>query len=431
MSEDVALQNAGEEESNVAITVGKSVDHPACAADPGLHRLHSLHGHRNVLGVAILSVFLAPWHMLPVFTDLKIAEDPRLPGLTSSNLPLSTTAIFCGWLVGSIGLKRAMEILRADQIIVVANMGLLLVTAAMITLPYLTAGNLMLFIAIRFFYGILMNTKPVQLMYVQDSVSPAHSNQVLIIQFLIYGSIAVIMAGSCGSLTLSMHWTLEVALWCGLSRCLGLWVAFPNAFEILRSVPERLSQSKRPVSNRKRAEMDGEGTLLTPATRFHAILVTICFLACGSSFFGLTYSAGQLSSNIYLSSALLYGMDIIGYLGACGSSVIRKKWIQSASFLTASVCLLLCSTGEPGSRFVLVFAVIGRLGIDLCYTTCYLVLAETFPEHERVLVLPLCETAARVGGTLAPFTGTLPSAISCPIFASICFAAACASINLP
>eukprot|EP00438_Fugacium_kawagutii_P003829 Skav230276 [mRNA] locus=scaffold3387:568720:569814:- [translate_table: standard] len=364
--------------------------------------------------------------MLPVFTDLKIAEDPRLPGLTSSNLPLSTTAIFCGWLVGSIGLKRGMEILRAEQIIVVANMGLLLVTVAMITLPYLTAGNLLLFIAIRFFYGILMNTKPVQLMYVQDNVPPARSNQVLILQFSIYGSIAVLMAGSCGLLTLSMHWTLEVALWCGLSRCVGLWVAFPHALEILRSVPERLL-AQRPSSPRKRAEEN----VLTPATRFHAILVTVCFLACGSSFFGLTYSAGQLSPNIYISSALLYSMDIIGYLGACGSSVIRKKWIQSGSFLTASVCLLLCSTGEPGSRFVLVFAVIGRLGIDLCYTTCYLVLAETFLEHERVRVLPLCETAARVGGTLAPFTGTLPSAISCLIFASICFAAACASINLP
>ena len=423
----VDVTNVCTEESNVdlAITVGKAIDEPATSLqyqDEKPEKPAKL--HRDVIGIGILTVFLAPWHMLPVFTDMKIAEDPLLPGLTSTTLPFSSTAIFCGWLVGSVGMKRVMETFSNEQLIVAANSGLLLVTLCMVTLPYLTRGNLVLFIAVRFVYGLLMNIKPMQLMYIQDRVPAAHFTQALVFQYCAYTLVAVAMAGLCGSLTYSMSWTTEVVLWCGLSRLVGLWVAFPNAWQILQSLPETL---------RRREETSSEEspTQLTGAARRTAGLLVVCFIACGTGFYGLTYSAGQLSSNLYLSSMLLYSIDIVGYLFATGANLVGKKSIQLWSFLLASFCLFLCGTGEPGSRFVLIFALIGRLGVDVCFATNYLVLAEAFAEPDRVHVLPACEAAARLGSILAPFVGTLPTTLSCPFFGVICFAAGCATLNLP
>lgn len=55
------------------------------------------------------------FHILPVFIDSKLAEDETLPNLLSdSTLPWSQTAIFAGWLVGSVGLRPALEIFSKD-----------------------------------------------------------------------------------------------------------------------------------------------------------------------------------------------------------------------------------------------------------------------------------------------------------------------------
>lgn len=132
---------------------------------------------RNVLGHGIcFSCFLAPWHVLPVFLDLKIAADPNLPGLTEKNLPITTTAIFFGWLVGSVCLKRLMEAFNKEQLVAGCACGLVMVTLATVTLLDLTGGNLVIFISIRFVYGILMNITGIQIVHIQE-LMPGRENQ--------------------------------------------------------------------------------------------------------------------------------------------------------------------------------------------------------------------------------------------------------------
>lgn len=132
---------------------------------------------RIVLGHFIcFSCFLAPWHVLPVFLDLKIAADPNLPGLTEKNLPITTTAIFLGWLVGSVCLKRLMEAFNKEQLVAGCACGLVLVTLATVTLLDLTAGNLVIFTSIRFVYGILLNITGIQIVHIQE-LMPGRENQ--------------------------------------------------------------------------------------------------------------------------------------------------------------------------------------------------------------------------------------------------------------
>eukprot|EP00438_Fugacium_kawagutii_P021468 Skav234977 [mRNA] locus=scaffold122:107331:108053:+ [translate_table: standard] len=177
--------------------------------------------------------------------------------------------------------------------------------------------------------------------------------------------------------------------------------------------------------------MEHDAPSLTPTMRRHEIALAICFVACGCAFFGLSYSARQLSSNVYKSSMLLNMADILGFLAAMSADVFGRKRVQSSCFALAAICLLLCSTGVPGSAFVLSFAVIGRLCLDVSFTTVLVAMANIFPESAQKRVLPTMAIATRTGSLLAPFMGTLPAAISCPLFSALCFAAAGASLVLP
>jgi len=52
---------------------------------------------RDLLGIGtcIGGLALPVWHVMPVFLDLKIAQDPSLPGLSTETLPITTTVT--GW----------------------------------------------------------------------------------------------------------------------------------------------------------------------------------------------------------------------------------------------------------------------------------------------------------------------------------------------
>lgn len=215
---------------------------------------------------------------------------------------------------------------------------------------------------------------------------------------------------------------------------IGLVVAFPNWWAIVQSLPvaisKKLQEEKalRVASQQNPAETAGT---LSVGDRKHIVALAVGFLACDWGFYGLTYSAGQLSKDIHLSIMLLSSADVFGFLLALGADKYGRNNVQACAFLFAGMCLSYCSTAEPGSSLVLSFAVLGRVCLDVCSTTIYVALAEVFSGSSSRFALGICETMARFGGTFAPLSGTLPPSISCPIFATACFAAAACTMTLP
>lgn len=57
-------------------------------------------------------------------------------------------------------------------------------------------------------------------------------------------------------------------------------------------------------------------------------------------------------------------------------------------------------------------------------------LAELFKGTEQKNAFAACELLCRLGGIIAPLLGTLPASASCPVFAVMCVAAACATMTL-
>jgi len=384
---------------------------------------------RDFLGIGVLlGSFQSAWHILPVFLDIKLSADPSLPMLTDATLPVAKTAIFAGWLAGSVCLRHAMAIYSKEELVIASAAGLLVVAMATVTLPHLTAGNLMVFTMLRFVYGILMNIATVQIVLLQMRMPADFRHQSVVWKNVFYSIVSILVAFACGGPTLNIDWRLEALLWYAVPPFLGLCVAFPNWWTTLRALP---SIAQKKLESSKTNIQVEDSVRLTPTMRKHEIALATCSVACGCAFFGLSYSARQLSPNVYKSSMLLNMADIMGFLAAMSADIFGRKRVQSCSFTLAAICLLICSTGVPGSPFVLSFAVIGRLCLDVSLTTVLVGMASIFPESAQKRVLPTFAIATRIGSLLAPFLGTLPSTVSCALFSALCFAAAGASLILP
>lgn len=335
-------------------------------------------------------------------------------------MPWSATALFAGWLVGSVTLRQALEVFTKDQFLAASSVGLLLCTLATVTLPHLTGGSIYVLAAVRFVTGLLFATGPVGNLYVQDCLPASQRNQAMAFINTAYSIIAIAMAIFCGA-TQSLDWRLDALLWCGLPPLLAIAVCFPAPVELLRSIPAAAS---------KRSAQKSESSGMSGSEISGAIKLATCFLACGCGSYGLSYSAGKLSENLYTNSVLLNGADILGYVAVLGADVLGRKAFQSSSFFLAAVCLLFCAVLQPGWNLI-ACAMVGRICLNVCFTTIYVALATVFPESSQKNVLPLCQITARVGGILAPMSGTLPAAVSCPAFGSLCMLAVVATLTLP
>ena len=376
----------------------------------------------ELAGVGLISLALPACHVLPLFLDFKIATDPRLPGLSENTLPITTTAIFVGWLVSAPVLDSALEIFGKKELLVLHVIGLLMVNLATVTLPYLTAGNLVVFTTVRFAHGLLMNITALTQVYFAEQ-----GRGYLVGMNMMYSMVTILMSWSCGRMTRMMDWRLEALLWCSVPMMIGLVMAFPNWLSVVQSFPAAISKKSRSTV----ASASGQNVAVWALERKNVLSLAVGFLACGCGFYGLTYSAGQLSKDPYLSCMFLHAADVLGFFLAASSKKYGRNNVQTCGFILAGICLFYCSTGEAGSIRVLSAAVAGRLCLDVCFTTVYLALAEIFSEAGSQVALTVCETTARLGGIIAPLSGTFPPSISCSVFATVCLAAAGFTMTLP
>ena len=181
--------------------------------------------------------------MLPLCLDFKIARDLRLPELSEETLPITTTAIFVGWLVSAPVLDRALEIFHKKELLVLHVIGLLVVNLATMTLPYLTAGNLVVFTTVRFAHGLLMNITALESVYMAEQ-GPG----ILVGMNMIYSMVTILMSWSC-RITTMMDWRLESFLWCSVPMMIGLVIAFPHWRSVVQSFPAAIGKKSREKSH--------------------------------------------------------------------------------------------------------------------------------------------------------------------------------------
>lgn len=147
-----------------------------------------------------------------------------------------------------------------------------------------------------------------------------------------YCIVLILMSWTCGGPTFSMDWRLEAIFWNGLPMLVGLALIFPNFFDIFKkqnSHPEKEMKGKTKSKKKAMLSMD------TINSMFECM---VTFLACGCGFYGLSYCAGKLSTDVYLSTILLSGADILGYMAALTANSWGRTRLQGACFALAGCC---------------------------------------------------------------------------------------------
>mmetsp|Transcript_13560 Transcript_13560/g.29701 ORF Transcript_13560/g.29701 Transcript_13560/m.29701 type:complete len:289 (+) Transcript_13560:254-1120(+) len=266
-----------------------------------------------------------------------------------------------------------------------------------------------------------------------------------------YSVVSSCMALGCGYVTRNLDWKWEILLW----RCMGpvLFLIFGapwlgeslahlvstkqsgEAKTALDWIAAKNQSSARTITLAVKEEEDSGGMMATfKALAFETTLIiralalSFCFIACGMGYFGLNYSAGNMSDNLYLNSSLLNLVDIFGYFSALPADLIGRKRFQAGAFAAAAVCLIICGfvSGTPA----VCLALVGRVGLDICFNTAYVATVDCFPVAARSAALSMAQFSARLGGVFAPFCGTLPQEVSSPLFGILCAIAAGLSLVL-
>lgn len=163
-----------------------------------------------------------------------------------------------------------------------------------------------------------------------------------------------------------------------------------------------------------------------------AVMSSMGWTAANLGYYGLSYSAGNLSQDVYTNVGLFSVADMVGYLLSMPAvHWFGRRGTQICSFLAAAVALGVCGVLPSGSWALVACAVAGRFFLDICFTTVYILTVECFPTECRNTAVGACNFVARLVALLAPLCGKLPVFVSCPIFGGVCLLAAFATIMLP
>ena len=147
-----------------------------------------------------------------------------------------------------------------------------------------------------------------------------------------YCIVLILMSWMCGGPTFSMDWRLEAIFWNGLPMLVGLALIFPNFFDIFKK------QNAHPEKEMKGKTKSEKKAMLSMDTINSMFECMVTFLACGCGFYGLSYCAGKLSTDVYLSTILLSGADILGYMAALTANSWGRTRLQGACFALAGCC---------------------------------------------------------------------------------------------
>ncbi len=141
-------------------------------------------------------------------------------------------------MVGCLCLPRLLLVFNQAQLLVGSICGLLLVAISTITVPHLTNGSLWMFTVVRFVYGIFMNVVLLETLYIQEAMPEGFGIPALVSINVGFCCVDIFQAYLCGGPMFDWDWRLQAGLLYSVPLVLCLYIAFPNWWDILCSIPK-------------------------------------------------------------------------------------------------------------------------------------------------------------------------------------------------
>ncbi|EFX70747.1 hypothetical protein DAPPUDRAFT_60927, partial [Daphnia pulex] len=132
------------------------------------------------------------------------------------------------------------------------------------------------------------------------------------------------------------------------------------------------------------------------------IIMFLAWIAAVMGYYGITFSATNLSDDFYLNYEL--SMQIPAYIG--GMFVMdklgRRPTLSGGLIISGIACLITGLVPEDPPAIRITFSMFGKLFISCVLATVYSYTSDLFPTPARSAAVGLCSTSGRVGGILAP-----------------------------
>lgn len=357
-------------------------------------------------------------HTLIVFTGGKIAQDPTAFPL--EDVAYCQMLFWIGWAAASALLMPAMDGFGRK-----APCYSLLGVAFAAGVISTRATRVWLYAAAMFVIGFtLPPSGQIAYLLIQETVTERQRASTLVGLNIAFSLVIACMAVCCGYVTRMWSWRLETLLW--WSPMLLLLLAGPVA----------VAEPPRPASgSSSEAAERGAGAAMRmvfgPGLRMNMALTCMCWTSASVSFYGLSYSAGELSPDIYLNVLLFALMDIVGsFIPAPMVDLIGVKHTQAVGFAGTSATLLCAAALREGSWAMVGCALMGRLCVDIAFSTVFLLIVDCFPSDCRAAALGVANVASRLLTFAAPLCADAPARVSCAVLGCLCAAAVGATLAL-
>jgi MFS family permease len=368
---------------------------------------------------------------LVVFLRPKILAAPH--GFSSTTIEFCQALIWIGWALGAVTwLPYCDRIGRRTPMYCMLALGMLsyaVCSIASATWVYATAN-----FCVGFAWPSAATTSYV---LVAESIPSGWRPNVTVGLNVAYSIVLILMAVICEA-SQNLNWRLEGVFWLTPSLILlliGPWfVTESPAFRVAGKAAS-LDMSSALATSGVAQDSDALRSpffkLCRPPLLTSMLATCVCWMACSIGYYGLSYSSAKLSGNLYTSMLLLSLVDVFGYaIPAPLMRYLTPFLTQVIAFGIAGTALVISAFCTPKSQVELVFALTGRLGIDIAFTTIFVLIVECIPEKCRSTAIGAANFSARVGSVASPLLVGVSSHISCSILGLLCGVAAVCTLQI-
>jgi len=185
-------------------------------------------------------------------------------------------------------------------------------------------------------------------------------------------------------------------------------------------------------SDNSRTIKPGSLSLFAPERRVQSVAMFFCWFSVTFCYYGLSFTAGQLSGSIYTNSAALAIAELPAYIlcmRTLDHPLFGRRGSQAGAFGFAGVAMLMLllfpsqeildpvntqgnmtqqrnltvsKNAEMVDLMKTSLALSGKFGVSAAFAVVYVYASELFPTAVRGTAFGVCNICARFGGILAP-----------------------------
>ncbi|XP_046380847.2 organic cation transporter protein-like [Haliotis rufescens] len=141
-----------------------------------------------------------------------------------------------------------------------------------------------------------------------------------------------------------------------------------------------------------------------------SLIIQFIWMCMSLVYYGISFGAGKLAGNLYLNIFLLAVVEVPAtVMTFFMNNKFGRRWTAFIFFAAATVgsfgvCIVARTVAKDDQGIIInVLAMVAKLGVGAAWCVLQLLSSETYPTVTRNLGYGAANTAARIGGILAPY----------------------------